>query len=127
MEFGPRRMWWNQLHRAYGLTIKQDRDLRRRVLYKAFMATDAKEKRLGTYWLISWPIGKFTVPGALGVVDHWPQRLSEVRTRLNPFSDEEQRRLINWGYALADAAVRRRVEDSAIPPHWPYDDYRLDA
>ena len=30
-----------------------------------------------------------------------------MRTRLNPFSNQEQGELVNWGYALADAAVRR--------------------
>jgi len=35
-----------------------------------------------------------------------------MRTRLNKFSDEEQGRLINWGFALADAALRSRYDAS---------------
>jgi NTE family protein len=37
--------------------------------------------------------------------------LAEIRTRLNPFSDEEQEQLINWGYALCDAAMRTHVPE----------------
>jgi len=127
MQFGPKRMWWNQLHRAYGLTIEQDRDLRRRILYKAFTSHDPKEKRSGTYWLIAWPMEKFNTEHALLVAKDWPRTLSEIPTRLTRFTDEEQQRLINWGYALTDAAIRRRVEPSDVPTQWPFADYRLDA
>ncbi|MBN1419982.1 MAG: patatin-like phospholipase family protein [Planctomycetes bacterium] len=123
MQFGPGRLWHNQLARAYALTIEQDRDLRRRVLYEAFKTGET----LGTYWLISWPIDKFRAEKRLHVGARWPGRLASIRTRLNPFSEEEQRRLVNWGYALADAAVRRRVEDSGIPAAWPYPEYGLEA
>jgi hypothetical protein len=33
---------------------------------------------------------------------------------LNPFTAKEQAQLINWGYALADAAMRSGV-DTALP------------
>ena len=42
--------------------------------------------------------------------------LSYVRTRLNHFSAGEQERLINWGYTLADAAMRRHVLDKETKP-----------
>jgi NTE family protein len=37
--------------------------------------------------------------------------VGEMRTRLNRFTDEEQENLINWGYAIADARMRRYVID----------------
>jgi len=122
MQFGPKPLWHNQLDRAYGLTIEQDRDLRRRVLYHDFIAQKAR----GAYWLISWPIEKFTVEGALKVDKTWSARLGSIRTRLDPFTDEEQRRLINWGYALTDAAVRKRVEPSQMKPSWPFPEWSLE-
>ena len=42
--------------------------------------------------------------------------LSYVRTRLNHFSAGEQERLINWGYTLADVAMRRHVLDKETKP-----------
>lgn len=122
MQFGPKRLWHNQLDRAYALTIEQDRDLRRRILHQDFKSQD----RRGAYWLISWPIKKFTVAGGLTVSQGWDVRLGSIRTRLDPFTDEEQRCLINWGYALSDAAVRRWVEPSPVPPAWPFPEWSLD-
>jgi hypothetical protein len=51
-----------------------------------------------------------------------PIALAKLRTRLNPFSDREQEQLINWGYALADAAVRNHVPQIVTNPplaKWP--------
>ena len=48
-------------------------------------------------------------------------------TRLNPFSDEEQGRLINWGWYLTDLAVRTRLPDAGEPPtSWPVPEFPLD-
>ncbi len=121
IEFGPKRLWHNQVHRAYSLTTEQDRDLRRRILYEGFRSGE----RGGAYWLIRWPVEKFRATGVLPVAPRWPRELSELRTRLNRFSAAEQRHLINWGYALADAAVRRRVQDLTVPAVWPFQDYAL--
>ena len=50
-----------------------------------------------------------------------------MRTRLNPFTDAEQCRLINGGYALCDAAMRKYVIPGAGPaPRWPYPQFSLD-
>ena len=53
--------------------------------------------------------------------------MKDVRTRLNAFSDEEQGQLINWGYAVTDAAMRKFViQGGDKPTQWPVDKYRLD-
>jgi NTE family protein len=122
MQFGPKPLWHNQLERAYSLTIEQDRDLRRRVIAQDFK----EEKARGAYWLISWPIERFPVEGALKVNQEWADRLGSIRTRLDPFTDEDQRRLINWGYALADAAVRKWLEPSPLKPGWPFPEWSLE-
>ena len=46
--------------------------------------------------------------------------LAKIRIRLNAFSDDEQESLIDWGYALADTAMRRWVDRSAAPGKLPY-------
>jgi len=54
--------------------------------------------------------------------------LARMRTRLNRFSDAEQSLLINWGYAVSDAAIRFHLLKSGQlkKPIWPYEDYPLD-
>ena len=42
--------------------------------------------------------------------------LANLRTRLWRFSKQEQERLINWGYAICDVAMRRYVD-----PNFPYE------
>ena len=47
--------------------------------------------------------------------------LAEYPTRLAKVSDLTQQRLINWGYAICDAAMRAHVvPDSAVPASFPY-------
>jgi NTE family protein len=53
--------------------------------------------------------------------------LKNIRTRLNSFSEEEQGDLINWGYALTDAALRKYYfTESREPGKWPIPEYALD-
>lgn len=35
----------------------------------------------------------------------------QVLTRLNGFNEKEQGHLINWGYALADSAIRKHAKE----------------
>jgi NTE family protein len=42
--------------------------------------------------------------------------LARLRTRLDAFSAGEQHDLIDWGYALCDAALRRRMPELVASP-----------
>jgi NTE family protein len=49
--------------------------------------------------------------------------LASTPTRLRRMPDELQERLINWGYAICDAAMRTYVlgkDHQGGPPHFPY-------
>jgi NTE family protein len=47
--------------------------------------------------------------------------LAETPTRLKRLDDERQERLINWGYAVCDAALRAHVDPSlARADKFPY-------
>lgn len=75
----------------------------------------------GAYWGIATRINKYYLeehglPPPLIKDSGETKSISLMRTRLNCFKSEEQERLINWGYALADAAMRRRVLDKATKP-----------
>ncbi len=49
--------------------------------------------------------------------------LSRVRTRLNHFNSVEQEQLIDWGYALTDAAMRCYIlKKKTRPGRLPYPD-----
>ena len=128
LNVGPSSFWISELVRAYDLTIEQDRDLRRRILFDLFTPSAGSEaKRKGAYWYIPWQITRYAAPGLklLEVHAAWPQRLADIPTRLMAFSTEMRYRLINWGYALTDAAVRRWYRPSTAEPHWPYPKYDL--
>ena len=51
--------------------------------------------------------------------------MQEVSTRLWPFPPKTQGRLINWGYALADAALRKYVDGSLAIGTWPAPEHPL--
>ena len=41
--------------------------------------------------------------------------MENLPTQLRPFSEEDRDTLINWSYALADAALRSRYNNSLEP------------
>lgn len=112
--------------RALGIITDQARGLR-----KHQFIDDLKNGVCqGTYWGIGTQIKDYELeahghPGPLCQDTATTAGLARLRTRLNRFSDEEQERLINWGYALTDAAMRRHVlppttEPGALPhPNLP--------
>ena len=108
--------------RAVSILTEQARALRKR-----WLINDMKNGLVkGTYWCISTHIRDYHLEAygcAPPLLDDnkVTRSLSRIRTRLNRFSAVEQERLINWGYALTDAAMRRHiVEKGAIPGKLPY-------
>lgn len=98
--------------RVLSITVEQTRALRKRKLIQDFI-----DKRLnGTYWGIATKIGDYKLvengfDPPLIKDDDFTKSMSQIRTRLNKFSEIEQENLINWGYALTDAATRRHILD----------------
>ena len=63
----------------------------------------------------------YAVPGALPCQFAATQQLAAVLTRLAKIDDEVQEQLINWGYAICDAAMRLHVvREAAAPAAFPY-------
>jgi len=115
--------WHGQALRAMDIATNQSRGLRKRALIDDFRGGDRK----GTYWGIKTDIQDYGVNDSLPCDPATPNKLASIRTRLNHFTEEEQCKLINWGYALCDAAMRRWVlQRTAVSlPAWPYPDYAL--
>lgn len=119
----PATDWTRQSLRAMDVATNQARALRKRALIADYQA----KTRMGSYWGIMTEIAEYQLPDALPVSLESTTYLSTLRTRLNPFSEEEQGRLINGGYALCDAAMRKHVipGQAVKPPRWPYPAYAL--
>lgn len=115
--------WHSQALRALDITTNQARAMRKRVLINTY----ENKARKGAYWGINTEISDYGLSDTLPVDLAMIHKLARLRTRLNPFSEKEQGRLINWGYAVCDAAMRRYVlpQTPAPQPQWPYPRYRL--
>src|SRR5690606_34906778 len=109
------RNWLGQLGRVRGIMMEQTRALRRRMLI-----AELEAKRLeGAFWGIGTLIDKYELPDAMTVDSPQTAALRKVRTRLSPFNEKEQSELINWGYALCDAAMRKHMGIGTRPSAWP--------
>ena len=119
----PETSWHGQVLRALDIATNQARALRKRMLIDDY----TRGIRKGAYWGIATDIRAYGLADALPVLPARIAELAALRTRLDDFSDVEQGRLINWGYAVCDAAMRRHVTAGAGPaPAWPVPELRLD-
>ena len=77
--------------------------------------------RKGGYWGIRTDIARYQLPDALPCPFDKTMELAETPTRLKRMNDNLQERLINWGYAVCDAALRKHVDKTlAKPAGFPY-------
>jgi NTE family protein len=114
----PEHDWPRHALRVNGVIDNQVRDLRKRQVVAGFEAGD----RDGAYWGIRSRIGKYGPPaGSLPCPDASTLRLAQTKTRLKEMDSGLQERLINWGYAICDAGMRKWVAPDAPPPaQFPY-------
>ena len=103
--------------RVNSLIDNQVRSLRKRQVISSY-ATGTRE---GTYWGTRSDIANYAVPGALPAPFAKTLALAETPTRLAGMEDSLQERLINWGYAITDAAMRKHVDATLkAPAGFPY-------
>lgn len=114
----PHRDWARHALRINSVIDNQVRNLRKRQVIQGFVDGD----RQGTYWGIRSHVADYGPPaGSLTCPPESTRTLAEVKTRLKRMDGELQERLINWGYAICDTAMRRWVEPGAVPPAaFPY-------
>jgi NTE family protein len=129
----PPSDWTRQTIRVLDIVVEQTRALRRRALMQAFQQTQeqgraesAPPRRRGTYWGIRTRIDAYGLADALTHDSATTSALQNTRTRLNEFTPGEQGQLMNWGYALTDAAMRRWVDpQNTAPALWPIPEFAL--
>lgn len=103
--------------RVNALIDNQVRSLRKRHLIESFTT----KARSGAYWGVRSDIANYAVAGALPAPFAKTILLAETPTRLADVEAELQERLINWGYAITDAAMRKHVDSTLTPPAgFPY-------
>lgn len=119
----PKRDWARHAYRVMELIDNQVRALRKRAIIAAFTADPTKPgARRGAYWGIGTPVERYAGRSArLPCPSEAVQQLAAVPTRLKGLDDHTQERLINWGYAVCDAALRTHVDpDLTQPDDFPY-------
>lgn len=113
----PHSDWVRHSVRILEIIDHQVRSLRVRQLIDAYR----HRRRLGAYWGIRGDAEHTGVPGALHCPVASTSRLADTPTRLAELPDATQERLINWGYASCDVAVRRFVDPALpAPNNFPY-------
>lgn len=115
--------WLMHMVRCWHVTDNQVRSLRRASLVEDLI----QDRRNGAFWAIRTDYGSYQ-HRSLPVDAGWADRLQGVSTRLWPMPMETRKRLINWSYCLADAALRTYVSPAIEPPPGlPYPEAPLDT
>ncbi|HXU14904.1 MAG TPA: patatin-like phospholipase family protein [Terriglobales bacterium] len=113
----PDRDWFNHTRRVFDLIDNQVRSLRKRQVINSF----AEGSRSGAYWGIWTDITNYQVNQPLPCPLAKTEQLAGTPTRLKGVDDDLQNRLLNWGYAVCDAAMRKYVTPQWAPPgNFPY-------
>ena len=113
----PKTDWARHAIRINDIIDNQVRSLRKRQVIGSLAVGD----RSGAYWGIRSHLADY---GTAGVLPCPPERtieLADLKTRLKRIDNTTQERVINWGYAVCDAAIRRWVDPRLPAPEgFPY-------
>lgn len=128
--FSEQPLGWLETNTELGIGLRttdilaeQCRALRRRMAMARYELDGIK----GAYWNIASEIACYGLADPIIEDNAITRRQRFVRTRLDSFGSEEQGHLINWGYAIADTAVRRWADPPKTPAwSWPIGQYPLE-
>jgi NTE family protein len=113
----PYRLWPLHMYRVLLVIDNQVRSLRKRQLIGSFKG----KLRAGAYWSIGSDISNYHLKDTLTCPFRQTFALAQTPTRLAALEPVLQERLINWGYAICDAGMRRHVDQGApAPVGFPY-------
>jgi NTE family protein len=113
----PHRDWPRHAYRILELLDNQVGSLRKRWVIGSFQA----QLRKGAYWGIRSHIQDYGLQDTLPCPDDRTLQLANTPTRLKAMGEDLQQRLVNWGYAICDAGIRKHVAPrSAAPKQFPF-------
>jgi NTE family protein len=114
--------WARHLRRVLAVVDNQVRSLRKTDLINEYQRGTFR----GAYWGIRGDMSAYLHEAAKPVTDALDapiaatSELAAIGTRLAAMDEATQERLINWGYAICDVAMRGMVEPTDRPPQFPY-------
>ena len=112
MTADPPHEWLGQAYRVLDVIDNQVGALRKRVL----IASYENQQRGGAYWGVGTNIAHYKLATALACDHNFTLKLASTATRLTAMPMELQHQLIDWGYAVCDAAMRTWVVPTAPAP-----------
>ncbi len=113
----PGKDWAQHSKRVLDMIDNQVRALRKRQLIASYRGG----MRKGAFWSVRSNIDDYGVADALACPQARTADLARIATRLARMPEETQERLINWGYAICDAGMRRWVDPQLpAPTAFPY-------
>jgi NTE family protein len=113
----PAEDWGRHILRVLDLVDNQVRSLRKRQVVGSFVAG----LRKGAYWGARTDISDYQLSDALPCPYDATLRIAATPTRLTSMNEATQQRLINWGYAVCDAGMRKHVAVGVpAPAGFPY-------
>jgi NTE family protein len=118
----PKEDWARHAYRVFELVDNQVRCLRKRQIIAAFISPN--DDHDGTYWGVRTNIADYELADSLKADHDQTMGLAAIPTRLKAMDETLQERLINWAYAVCDAAMRKHTAKH-LPvapgqPEWPY-------
>ena len=118
----PHQDWARHAYRVLDLIDSQVRALRTRQIISLFQQKDRK----GCYWGIRQDVATYFKDYPLDCPFERTTGLAATPTRLASIDDSLQERIINWGYAVCDASIRKFF-DAALPPpiSFPYPETKI--
>ncbi|MDD5252096.1 MAG: patatin-like phospholipase family protein [Patescibacteria group bacterium] len=118
-EEDPPTDWARQSLRVIFMIQNEVQALRKRQLIGSFKLG----QRAGAYWGIASRVEDYRLRDHLPVPSEYAE-LANVPTRLAAMTDDVQEKLINWGYVIADVALRKHyygpTKKVSPPPSYPY-------
>jgi NTE family protein len=113
----PKRDWLEHVYRVLNLLFNQVGSLRKRQVIASYQMN----LRKGTYWGMRTNILDYDLPTAMNCPWDKTLVLANTPTRLKKLEPALQEKIINWGYAVCDAAIRKHVDATAsAPADFPY-------
>jgi NTE family protein len=113
----PGKDWARHSRRMFDVIDNQVRALRKRQLIASYRSG----MRKGAFWSVRSNIADYGVGDVLSCPHERTADLARIPTRLARMPEATQERLINWGYAICDAGMRRWVDPQLPAPNaFPY-------
>jgi len=116
----PHKDWARHFKRVNEVIDNQVRSLRKKQVVGSFV----DEKRKGAFWRTRSKVANYPSGTPLSCPPERTLDLAETETRLKRMDPTRQQRLVNWGYAICDVAMRSHVDkDKELPEPtaFPYD------